>query len=140
MIRSPKFLFPVLVAIFMLFGLVGCASLGGQRHVVTVSLVTSHGILALVQDSEKAMVCGVATAPVPCVTASAHKTISADLVIAWADEADVERLVRAIPTGAAASAEVSTLLGTISGLVDKILAAIPNSALKAALVTNLTGK
>jgi hypothetical protein len=146
MIRFPRYLISFLIATVVALVLTGCGSIGGAlhvggpRHLATVTVVTSHGILALVQDSENAMVCGKATAPVPCVTASAHKAISADLVTAWADEADVERLVRSVPAGVAVSPDVPTLLGKISGLIDKIVKAIPNSSAKTTLVTNLTGK
>lgn len=143
MIRFPRYVVPFLVAVFMLFGLTlqGCASLGGARHIATVSVVTSHGILALVQDTEKALVCGGATAPAPpaCVSASAHQANAANLAKAWGYEGDIERIVRALPQGSAAPSQLATLLGQINVIIDNVVKAIPASAPKTTLIVNLTG-
>jgi hypothetical protein len=137
MIRFPRYVIPAILALVALFLFVpGCASLGGVRHVATVTVVTSHGILALTQDTEKSLVCGVATAPAPpaCVTASVHRDNSAQLAKAWGYEGDIERLVRAIPAGGVVPPDIATLLGQINSAIDKVLAAIPGSTQKTQLV------
>lgn len=116
-----------------------CASQGGPRHIATVSVVTAHTILATLQDTEMALVCGKPTAPEAprCVEAEKHKEISGYLAQAFDYDGTVARLVRALPPGSPQPAQVGELLARISELVSKILASIPASPQKATLEANL---
>lgn len=118
-----------------------CATAGGPRHVATVSVVSAHAVLSAVQDTERALVCGAATAPPApaCVPADRHRAISADLVTAFDYDGQVATLVRALPAGGTWPATVPVLLGKIAGLVDRIVGTLPASPQKTSLVAQLGG-
>ncbi len=122
--------------------LTGCASLGGPRHVATVTVVTSHSILAAVQDTTRALYCGAPTAPAApaCIDDALRRTIAGQLVTAFDLDGQVARLVRAVPAGGILPANVAELVGRIAALVDRILAAIPKSPQRASLVAQIGGK
>lgn len=120
----------------------GCASMGGARHPATVSIVTAHAVLSAVQDGERLLVCGGASAPAApaCVPPDVHRKIAGELVTAFDLDGQVARLVRALPPGAMSPADVPGLLGRIAALIDRIFALIPASSQKAALAQSIGGK
>jgi hypothetical protein len=113
-----------------------CAS---SRHRVTVTVVSAHAVLSAVQDTEMLLVCERPTAPSPpaCVPEPVHRDISLKLAKAFDTEIKVAKLARATP--AALSSDVPELLGQIGALVDAIVALIPESAQRRALVANIGG-
>jgi hypothetical protein len=119
----------------------GCA-MHGARHTATVSVVTAHAILSAVQDGERLLVCGSATAPAApaCVTPETHRKIAGELVTAFDLDGQVLRLVRALPPGTLSPADVPSLLGQIMAIIDRVFALIPASPHKAALVQKIGGK
>lgn len=121
-------------------GASSCASLGGARHKATVSVVSADAVLSAVQDTEMGLVCGRPSAPAApaCVPEDRHRQISAKLAEAFGHEKRIAQLVRALPAGAS-SPDVASLLGQIRALLDAVLAMIPDSAQRKALVANLGG-
>lgn len=131
----------IVVGTQLAFFINGCASAGGPRHVAVVSVVSAHAVLSAVQDTERALVCGSATAPSApnCVAADVHQRISADLVTAFDLDGRVARLVRdAGPTGGLPG-NVAAMLGQIGGIVDAILARLPSSPQKGSLIAQIGG-
>jgi hypothetical protein len=117
----------------------GCAS--RARHVATVTVVTADSVLSAIQDTEMGLVCGKSTAPAPpaCVPIERHREISDKLVTAFSYDKRIATAVKALPPGAA-SADVAELLGQLQGLVDAVLALIPQSPQRQTLLTHLGGK
>lgn len=131
-----------LLSVMLLLALTGaqsCASLGGARHVAAVSVVSVHGVLSLTQDTERALVCGGATAPAPpsCVPPDVHRTIAGYFVTAFDLDGQVARLVRATPAGSLTPGEVPGLLARISALLDAIFKALPTSPQKSQLIAQV---
>lgn len=118
-----------------------CATVGGPRHVATVSVVSAHAVLSAVQDTERALVCGAATAPAApaCIPDEVHRKVSADLATAFQYDIDVHNLVRAAPTDTSLPATVPALLGKIAAILDQVVAALPTSTQKQALVAQIGG-
>lgn len=110
----------------------GCAS---ARHKAVVTVASAHTVLTIIREDELLLVCGRATAPAPplCVPPEVHRDISAKLVKAFEADERMLRIVRATPSSAG-PADVGTLLREISGVVSEILALIPASHEKAAIV------
>lgn len=134
----------ILVAGGLMCGLAligGCASLGGTRHRATVSVVTAHGVLSAIQDTEMLLVCGRQGAPDPplCVPPETHRLISARLAVAFGLEGDLARIVRALPAGEKQPAQVLELVGSIATLVKDVLELIPKSPAKESLEQKLAG-
>ena len=127
----------LLLILALLFSM-ACAT-GGARHTATVTVVSAHAVLSAVQDTEKAMVCGQSDAPPApaCVTPEKHREISGHLVTAFDLDGQIAQLVRALPAGSTLPANVPNLLGQIAALVQKVLALIPNSTTKDALVQRI---
>ncbi len=125
--------FPCLLLVFLL---TGCASLGGPRHVATVSVVSAHAVLAAVQDTTRALYCGAPTAPAApaCIDDALRRTIAGQLVTAFDLDGQVARLVRTVPAGGILPANVAELVGRIAALVDRILAALPKAARESLLM------
>lgn len=119
--------------------MLSCATGGEVRHRATVTVATSHAVLTLVDDTEMRVVCDRLGAPSPpfCVPPEAHRRISALLARAYGLEAQVARIVRALPLNTPTPTEVSTLTVEIGRLVSEILALIPTSAEKAILIQKL---
>lgn len=122
--------------------LYGCASTGGPRHVATVSVVTSHGTLMLIDATEEKLVCDTAGAPQApmCVPPATHKAISAKLAQAFDLDADVARTVKAMPVGTPTTPQVLELLSKISVLVSDVMALIPQSSARESLAVQIGGK
>lgn len=118
----------------------GCATVGGPRHVATVTVVTGHSILAAVQDTTRALYCGTPTAPAAplCIDDTRRRQIASALVTAFDLDAQVARTVR--PVGQPTPAGVADLIGQIAALVDKVLALIPKSSQRAQLVAQIGGR
>lgn len=116
-----------LAALLLLIAVTACAH--GPRHVLTVSLVSSHSVLSAIQDTEALLVCGRPTAPPApqCVPLDKHRAISAHLATAFGLEAQAARVVRSLPVGAPQPAEVSGMVAQVSGLVVEIMKLIPQS-------------
>ena len=131
-----------LAPILLLVLLTACASLGGPRHVATVTVVTSHSILAALQDGSRALYCGAATAPAApaCIDDALRRTIASNLVTAFDLDAQVARTVRAAPADGSLPTGIADLVGQIAALVDKIFAAIPASPQRATLVAQIGGR
>lgn len=126
-----------LCLIALCLSLTACAS---ARHRATVTVVSAHAVLAAIQDTEMTLVCekpGAPAAPA-CVPIDTHKRISAELVKAFDADGKIATLVRATPVGGPSS-DVAVLLGQIRAIVDAVLALIPDSAPRRALVANLGG-
>jgi hypothetical protein len=125
-----------------LLSCVSCASFGGVKHTATVSVVTAHAVLSAVQDGERLLVCGGPSAPAApaCVPPDVHRKIAGELVTAFDLDGQVLRLVRALPPGTMAPSDVPGLLGRIMAIIDRIVALIPASSQKAALVQQIGGK
>jgi hypothetical protein len=121
-----------IVAVILVLGLVftGCASLGGARHVATVTVSTSGTVLDALQDTEMLLVCGRTGAPAEpaCVPVALHKQISGKIAQAYALHKHMTELVLAVPAGTPQPAEVSELLGKIAALVNDVLALIPDGS------------
>jgi hypothetical protein len=126
----------VLLIALAALGASGCASLGGPRHTAAVSVVTAHAVLSAVQDTEMGLVCGRSTAPAPpaCVPLAQHRDISARLAKAFSLEVQVAQFVRLGQT------DVSPLIGEIRTLLDAVLALIPPSPPRTALLANIGGR
>jgi hypothetical protein len=131
----------LLVAV-VLFGLAGsgwgCALRGGVAAVkqpVAVSTLTVHHVLMAVHNAERAMRCGLPTAPSAgmCVTPELHRDLSARFETAFRWDKNVLRLVEAVPEGEMEPAAIGRLVAQISQMVADILAALPESPQKAAL-------
>lgn len=131
-----------ILPVLLLLMLGWSCAMAGPRHIATVSVVSVHAVLSAVQDSERLMVCGTASAPAApaCVPAETHRKIAGDLVTAFDLDGQVAQTVRAVPTGALLPANVAELLGKIAGLVDRILAMLPSSTQKQALVSQIGGR
>lgn len=116
----------------------GCAS-GSPRHITTVSVVTGHSILSFAQDTEMGLVCGKPTAPPAptCVDAERHKEISGIFVQAFDLDIRAAKLAKALPDGAAQSADLTAILAQVEDLLKVILGKIPGSPKKDALVRDL---
>jgi hypothetical protein len=118
------------------------ASCGGARHIATVTVVSAHGVLATIQDTENAIVCGRPTAPAPpqCVPLETHRQIAQMLGRAFTLDAAIAKTLRDMPAGAPQPDQVLKELGEIGDLVKAIVELIPQSATKTSLVQNLGGK
>lgn len=129
-------------ALALALGLAGCASLGGARHVSTVGLVSAHGVLSAIQDTEMRLVCGRAGAPQAplCVPVPQHRQISTHLEEAFALELRAAQVVRALPPGQMQPMEVVTLMVQVNALVQQVLSMLPDGKDKAALQQSIGGK
>lgn len=118
----------------------GCAA-GAVRHAVVVTVVSAHGTLALIQDTEMLVVCGKVSAPAAphCVSPDGHRRISGKLAEAFDYDGQLARVVRAVPTGTPAAAQIADLLGKIRTLVTSILSDLPSSPQVDRLLTLLGG-
>ena len=131
-----------ILAALVLISLTSCASLGGARHVGTVSVVTAESTLGAVQDTEMLLVCdkpGAPSAPL-CVPQPIHKQISAKLAVAFGLVSDLAKVIRAADPNAPMSSQVTSLLSSISKLIQDILALIPESQQKVNLRSKLEVK
>ncbi len=126
----------LVLVVGIVIGATGCASLGGPRHVATVSVVSAHAVLSAVQDTEMGLVCGRSTAPPPpdCVPPAQHQAISAKLAKAFGLEVQVAQFVQLGQT------DVAPLLGEIQTLLDAVLTLIPPSASRSTLLANIGGR
>jgi hypothetical protein len=128
----------VLLAIGLAAGASSCASLpinpnsASPRHLVTVTVVSGNAILGALQDGERGLVCGTATAPPApaCVDAERHKAIAADFVTAFSIHRAAAQLVRDTPAGTPTTSDVAKMLGDVAVLIDKILGRMPASPQK----------
>lgn len=118
-----------------------CTGASGPRHLGTISVVSAHGTLALIQDTEMALRCGQPSAPATpsCVDAATHQTISARLASAFAKDQEVAALVKSLPADVPLPASVQESLKLIQQVVDFVLDHLPGSTQKAALVSKLGG-
>lgn len=130
----------VLLLLAVALGASSCASLGGARHRAAVSVVSAKAVLGAIQDVEMTLVCGRATAPPApsCVPIEKHREISAHLVTAFGYNEKALKIARALP-GGETSPDVFTLIGQVRALVDAVLALIPESPQRRALVANIGG-
>lgn len=121
-------------------GLYSCATSGTARHNATVSIVSAHSVLTIIDDTEMKMVCGKVTAPDPpyCVPIETHRMISEQLAKAYGIEVHVARLVRDLPANSPTPAEAARMTVQIGQIVQEILALLPQSAGKKALVEKIT--
>lgn len=113
----------------------GCKQAATARHVGTVSVVAVHSTLSEIQDTEGKLVCdraGAPPAPV-CVPADVHRQIAAKLAQAFQLDADLARVVRAMPVDAPTPAQVFELVAQVNILVKDIMALIPDSPAKTQL-------
>jgi hypothetical protein len=119
----------------------GCATLGSAKHRAAISVVSADAVLSAIQDTENGLVCGRATAPAPpaCVPLEEHRAISAKLATAFQRDRQIAQTIRALPAGAS-SPDVAVLVGQIRALVDEVLALIPDSAPRRALMSNIGGQ
>ncbi len=118
-----------------------CASLGGARHSAVVTVVSAHAVLAATQDTSRAIVCGLPTAPPApaCLTPERAREIAVILVTAFDLDGEVAKTVRAVPPGGLLPSNVAELVGRIAALVDRILAALPKSAARESLLMKIRG-
>jgi len=118
-----------------LFLSIGCKQAGTARHAGTVSVVAVHSTLSEIQDTEGKLVCGRENAPPApvCVPADTHRQIAGKLAQAFQLDADLARVVRAMPVDAPTPAQVFDLVAKVNALVQDIMALIPDSAAKAQL-------
>jgi hypothetical protein len=130
--------FVLLVAL----GSSGCASLGGPRHIASVSVVTAHSVLSAVQDTTRALYCGAPTAPPApaCIDDERRRTIASNLVTAFDLDAQVARTVRAAPADGTLPTGIADLVGQITALVERVLALIPKSPQRGSLVAQIGGQ
>jgi hypothetical protein len=122
----------------------GCrsANVGGARQAAAKGLDLTHGMLGLLQDTEMALVCDRTTAPKApgCVPEAIHrKTISPLFAEAFGYDGDIARLLLAVPEGTPTPLQVLELVARVTALANKILAEIPGSVQKDALVKKLNG-
>lgn len=130
------------LSICLVIALVGCAALGGPRHIASVTSVTAHSIASTIQDTENLLVCdrpGAPQAPL-CVPLETHHRIAALLEQAFKLDGDLAKVIRATPLEGPTPAEVGELTAQITKLINDILALIPKSPAKDQLITNLGGK
>lgn len=133
--RSLFLLVPILA-------LTACAA-HGVRHVATVSVTAAHASLLAVQATADLLVCGKPTAPAApqCLSAEdrAHKVAP---LLSKAFDYDVKAalIVRDIPEGAPPPGDLAPYLAKVGALIDEVLALLPNSQPKAALVASIGGK
>ncbi len=119
-----------------------CASVGGVRHVATVTVVSAHNTLSAIQDTEQLLVCGRSTAPAApaCVPIPINQKISGELSAAFDLDGRLATLVRDTPVGAPQPDAIPTLVGDIAQIVAKVLNDLPSSPQKTTLVQRLGGK
>jgi hypothetical protein len=127
---------PLVILALALGSVTSCASLGSARHRTALTVGSAHAVLTTIREGELLLVCGKPTAPAPptCVDAARHKSISGKLVTAFDYDGKVAQLARDLPADASPSS-LASLLGQIGVLVDDVLALIPDSSAKAALLT-----
>ena len=127
------------LAILALLLCVGCAN-HSVRHAATVSVVSAHAALKMIQQTADDVTCS-ASVPAPCLSVADRKEKVAPLLSkAFAYDEQAALLIRQLPEGAPQPGEVGQYLGQIGGIIDQVLALIPNSQPKAALVKSLGGK
>jgi len=114
----------------------GCASLGGAKQAGFQGFAIAHTSLMLTKNVEHDLVCGQSQAPPPplCVPDAVHGQILEILKQGFTLDGDLGRLVQATPEGVPLPAEVGTLIGKVTKLISDVLALIPKSPQKAALV------
>lgn len=130
------------LAVVVALLLSGCASLGGPRRVSTVGLVSAHSVLSAIQDTEMRLVCdreGAPQAPL-CVPLPKHRQISSHLEQAFALEVRAASIVRALPPGQPQPSEVVTIVVQLNGLIQDVLALLPDGGEKTSLVQAIGGK
>lgn len=136
------------IALLLALGLAaGASSCGGfinpnntsVKHLVTVTVVSGNAVLGALQDGERGLVCGTATAPPApaCVDQARHQAIAADFVTAFQTHRAAAQLVRDTPAGAPTPGDVARLLGDVNVLVDRILVRVPASTSKAQLIAKV---
>src|SRR6185369_175476 len=134
--------FRVSFVLVALLALTACAA-HSVRHVATVSVTAAHASLLAVQSTADLVVCGQATAPAApnCLTADdrAHKVAP---LLSKAFDYDIQAalIVRSLPEGAPPPGDVASYLAQIGGVIDQVLALIPSSQPKTALVASIGGK
>lgn len=120
-----------------------CVSLGGTRHIATVTVVSAHATLAAIQDVETEVVCGRpnAMAAPNCIPIEKHHELSGLLASAFDYEIQVAQLVRAVPAGEPQPAELGELLVRIGALVARVMDDLPKHDPKVqSLKANLGGR
>lgn len=112
----------------------GCAS-ANPRHIATVSVVSSHTVLAAAQDLTRSWRCGEPTAPPTCIPPETYGAKYAPLFVeAFDKDQKIAELVRATP----GDASIGSLLGSIGAILDKIAALLP-ADLRARLLAQIGG-
>ena len=113
---------------------IGC---GGVRHVATVTVLSSHAVLAQTQDTADVVpICGADDAPSTpaCLPADVRNgAIARALVQAFTLDQAVLSAVRYWP-GPPATLDVTAYLTQITRLVTEIVAALPDGAAKTKLL------
>jgi hypothetical protein len=131
-----KKLYSIAIALLI----VGCASLGGARHVATVTVVSAEATLGFIQDAELSIVCGRTGAPVApaCVDAATHKLIEGKLSTAFGLSSDLAKLVKAVRPDQPLPTQANDLIARITALIQDITSLIPNSPQKTVILQRLT--
>lgn len=110
-------------------------------HIATVSAISAHTTLALIQDSEKLAVCGLPTAPAPpaCVPQDKHVEISKRLETAFDYDGRLLQAVRSTPANQPLPADALQWVGLIQGEVTRIIGLIPPGSFKDAITSKIGG-
>lgn len=115
-------------------GAAGCAT-ANPRHVATVSVVSSHTVLAAAQDLTRGWRCGEPAAPPTCIPVETYRTQVAPLFVeAFDKDQKVAELARATP----GDLSIGSLLGSITAILEKIAALLPPT-LRAQLLAQIGG-
>jgi hypothetical protein len=128
-----------LVPVLLVLALIGGCAVKA-RHIATVSVVSAHSVLSVIQDSEILLVCGRSGAPAAplCVPIDKHRQISILLEKAFSLEKDIAGLTRAVQPDQPLPPQIPGLLSQLSTLIGDVLALIPESSGKAALSARIT--
>jgi hypothetical protein len=138
--------FLVLIAVLFAVGCsqTGCASLGATKvqHPFTLSVSTLHQTLVAIDDTERLLVCGAASAPAPpqCVDDTRHREISRLLAQAFSIDSSIAKTVRTLAIDQPLPPSTTNEIADVKALVSDVLGLIPESPQKAGLVQRVQAR
>ncbi len=124
----------------MLSALVVTSAACAKAHkITTVTSLSAHQTIALVQDTADAVTCGAPTAPVPCLPDDVRKGVISDY-LKQALQTDIALLtaVRNWP-GPPTKLEIVQYLADINRLLSNVINTLPEGAAKTRLLSLMGG-
>ena len=125
----------------MLVAALAVTSCARVHHIATVTVISAHSTIALVQDAADLTVCGQPTSPSPCMTEAVRKgPVSAALKQALDLDIAMLTTVRNWPDVPGTFPDVAPYVTKINALLAEVIAAMPEGTIKARLILALGGK